>query len=126
MAENKNYTSMSEQYVKKSNRRYSFLALCFLQFSALALFAYSGRNQQTLSSTPIDYNVDDFERLSRPNADAATFPRGTAALEVMPSAVSMSNVVLGSNVESVITLTAANAPHLLFGSRIGRTTSGWL
>ena len=118
MAENKNYTSMSEQYVKKSNRRLLVFGIVLFAIFALALFALSGRNQQTLSSTPIDYNVDDFERLSRPNADAATFPRGTAALEVMPSAVSMSNVVLGSNVESVITLTAANAPIFFLGAEL--------
>lgn len=118
MAENRNYTSMSEQYVKKSNRRLLVFGIVLFLIFAVALFALSGRNQQTTSSTPIDYNVDDFARLNNPDAASATFPRGTAVLEVMPAAVNMNNVVLGSNVESVVTLTAANAPIFFLGAEL--------
>lgn len=118
MAENRNYTSMSEQYVKKSNRRLLIFGIVLFLIFALALFALSGRNQQTEDLTPIDYNTDDFERLSNPDASLTTFTRGSATLKVTPDVVNMDNVVLGSNVESVITLTANNAPIFFLGAEL--------
>ncbi len=118
MAENRNYTSVSEQYVKKSNRRLLFFGLILFVIFAAALFALSSRNDQSMDTTPIDYNTDDFEKLNNPNADSATFPRGAAILDVVPKELVMENVVLGSNVESVITLTAANAPIFFLGAEL--------
>lgn len=109
MRDERNYSS-SEQYIKKTNRKLLLFGLVLVFVFILALMSVSGTKQSVKDSTPLDFRTDDFNNLATGRSDMSAFPRGSAQLKVTPENVVMDNVVLGSNVESVVTLTAINAP----------------
>ncbi len=117
MQENKRESS-SEQYAKSGNKKLILIGIFFLIVCVVAWFFLVEYKPQTQEQTSIDFSTQDFDRLSGNESNIAMFPRGSAALEVNPKEVEMASVVLGSKAESIITLTAQNAPILFISARL--------
>ncbi len=114
MAENRSQSS-SEQYIKRSNRRLLFGGLLLFVVFLVALAFMSGGNKQRVEETPMEYTneiLDDHQTsLTQPDL----FARGDAKLRIEPSQIDMNNVVIGSKVEAILTLTAENTPIEFLG-----------
>lgn len=108
--------SSSEQYVKNSNKKLVLIGVLFLIIGFVAWLFISEYKTEMPDQTSIDFSTQDFDTMSGKKTDLALFPRGTATLNITPKQVDMNNVVLGSKAESVITLTAQNAPILFLGA----------
>lgn len=107
--------SSSEQYAKGSNRKLLFLGLGLLVLFVVALIFMSGREDTAPQAPQLDWNSADFELAVKNEAEGASFARGSASLEAQPASVNMDGVVLGSQAEAIVTLTARNAPIEFIG-----------
>lgn len=110
--------SSSEQYIKSSNKKLVLIGLLCLVIGFVAWLFISEYKKEAPDQTSIDFSTQDFDVMSGKKPDLALFPRGTATLDITPRQVDMNNVVLGSKAESVITLTAQNAPILFLGAEL--------
>ncbi|MDR2901739.1 MAG: hypothetical protein LBU87_01335 [Lactobacillales bacterium] len=110
--------SASEQYVKSSNKKIILFGVIFLLIALIAWFFIAEYKQEAPDRTSIDFTSSAFDRTTGKDASLANFPRGSAALSVQPTLVTMDNVVLGSRAEAVVTLTAQNAPILFLGASL--------
>ena len=110
--------SSSEQYIKKSNRRLLLIGLGIGLLFLIIVGVLSNRQTAAPEETAISYEIDDFERRNRAPGEIATFAGATAELVAEPSAVSMDGVILGSNAEAIITVTAKNAPIVFLGREL--------
>lgn len=120
MAENRSLSS-SEQYIKKSNRRLLFIGLGLLVLFLIALAFLSDNKTDVQSKAPVDFRTDDFAEAAGVRRDASLLPYGgNAQLVPDPNQVNMTNVVLGSKAESIITLKATNAPILFLGMELAQ------
>ncbi|MGN1063730.1 MAG: hypothetical protein ACI4QM_05365, partial [Alphaproteobacteria bacterium] len=121
MAENRSLSS-SEQYIKKSNRKLLFIGLGLLVLFLVALMLIPGPKKEVKPQTPTDFNTTDFDILTGVRQDVSLMPNGgNARLVVEPERVDMNNVVLGAKAESLIVLTAENAPILFMGMELAET-----
>ncbi len=108
MADNRRQSS-SEQYVKKSNRMLLFFGLFVLLGALIGLGFMSGNQQQRDVETNIEYGQDDSLSGGQSSVtEGDIFARGNAQLRIDPAVVDMNNVVIGSNVEAVVSLRAEN------------------
>lgn len=110
--------SSSEQYTKGSNRKLLFLGLGLLVLFIIALVLLSGREETAPQVPQLDWNSGDFEKAVQNEGEAASFARGNASLEAQPAMVNMEGVVLGSQAEAIVTLTARNAPIEFIGMEL--------
>lgn len=110
--------SSSEQYIKKSNRRLLFIGLGIGLLFLIVAGLLSQRQKAAPEESVISYELNDFERRNRATGDIASFPGATAELTAEPASVNMDNVILGSNAEALITLTAKNAPIVFLGREL--------
>ena len=118
MAEDKTVSS-SEQYTKKSNRLILWVGLGLLMLSLVAYCSMMGSSGQRGSvDTPLDTRSDNDPILGGVGSGFETFGDGTAQLVAEPASVRMDNVVLGSQAEAVVVLTAKNAPVLFLGQEL--------
>ncbi len=115
MQENRGVSS-SEQYIKKSNRLLVILSLVvFVVFAFLGLTLCSGGRNTEVEETPLNYiNALDSTPGST-GGDVNLFARGNAMLKVTPEQVDMNNVVIGSQVEAIVTIKAENTPIIFLG-----------
>lgn len=104
--------SSSEQYVKKSNRRLLLIGLLILAIVLIVMMFAGGKRSTTQQSTPLPYIVDSLDNTGEVNNDVDLFERGNASLKVEPEQVEMKNVVIGSQAETIVTLSAENTPIL--------------
>jgi len=106
----------SEQYKKRTNR---FILLLGLGLLILAMVAYcsmtGGGNRAPNIDAPIPVGTDRDPVTNPENPDFDPFTAGSGELEAQPSAVVMEGVVLGSLAETVVSLTAKNAPIIFIG-----------
>ncbi len=114
MAQNRSQSS-SEQYIKKSNRRLLFGGLLFLIVFLMALAFMSGGNKQRDQQTPMEYTNEILDDNQTNITQPDLFARGDAKLRIEPSQIDMNNVVIGSKVEAILTLTAENTPIEFLG-----------
>ncbi|MBO7244407.1 MAG: hypothetical protein J6V53_03910 [Alphaproteobacteria bacterium] len=115
MKENRGLSS-SEQYVKKSNRTLLFggLFLLIIFFVALSFISDKAPVQNTVE--PINWIPEYKTEQEDPSKEVDPFSRGEASLKVVPEQIDMNNVVIGSQVEALIKLTAENGPVLYKGA----------
>ncbi len=113
MAENRSQSS-SEQYTKSSNRKLLFGGIILLVVFLVALAFISGSRKTVEAPEPIPYTNDDISSDITDIQSDPLFARGDADLQVSPDHIDMNNVVIGSKVEAVLTLTAANATPVEF------------
>ncbi len=107
--------STSEQYIKKSNRKLLFggILLLFVFLIALAFMSESRRRGGEESS--INYVIEPIESTPTNTVEGDLFARGDAKLKLDPAQIDMNNVVIGSQVEAILTLTAENTPIQFLG-----------
>lgn len=114
MKENRGLSS-SEQYVKKSNRRLLFVGLILLIVFLVALAFISEKRTTQREQSALDYRNELANVTTPTNTDIDLFARGDAQLKVDPTQIDMNNVVIGSKVEAIISLTAENTPIIFLG-----------
>lgn len=115
MKENRGLSS-SEQYVKKSNRKLLFggLFLLIVFFVALSFISEKAPVQDT--TTNIDWGDEYQTQKDEQGGQFQGFARGDVTLKVVPEQIDMNNVVIGSQVEALIKLTAENGAVLYKGA----------
>ncbi len=114
MQENRGLSS-SEQYIKKSNRRLLIIGILLLIGFLFALSLFSGEREEQRDTSTINYRNDLTLDMGNSGGDVNLFARGDAQLKLTPEQVDMNNVVIGSEVEAVVTLTAENTPIIFLG-----------
>ncbi len=110
--------SSSDQYIKKSNRWLMFLGIGFIVACIFALSLFSGGSDTTKGDTPLDYRNDLDTVDGDTGGDVNLFARGNAVLKITPPQVDMNNVVIGSQVEAIVTLKAENTPIIFLGMNL--------
>ena len=115
MKENRGLSS-SEQYVKKSNRKLLFggLFLLIIFFVALSFISEKAPVQDTTET--IDWGDEYQTKNDDQGGQLQGFDRGDVSLKVVPEQIDMNNVVIGSQVEALIKLTAENGAVLYKGA----------
>ncbi len=109
MQENKR-TSSSEQYTKKSNRTLLFGGIILLLvFLTMLVLMSNGKKVQEEEQEP-DWTNTEIEERDQEIQNGDPFSSGDAQLKAEPAQIEMNNVVLGSKVEAILTLTAEKAP----------------
>ncbi len=103
-------TSSSEQYTKKSNRTLLFGGIILLLVFLTMLVLMSGGKKVQEEEQEPDWTNDQIEKRDSEIVNGDLFSRGNAQLKAEPSQIDMNNVVLGSKVEAILTLTAEEAP----------------
>ena len=116
--------SSSEQYAKKSNRRLLLMGLGLLVLFIVALILMSGGEKKAQQQSELDWNSSDFEKAVQGEDSSIGFARGTAELTALPPEVIMDGVVLGAQAESIVTLTAKNAPIEFIGLEMEDSEEG--
>ncbi len=116
--------SSSEQYAKKSNRRLLLMGLGLLVLFIVALVLMSGGEKKVQQPSGIDWNSNDFDKAALGDSAGIGFARGTAELAALPPEVIMDGVVLGAQAESIVTLTAKNAPIEFIGLEMEDSEEG--
>ena len=104
--------SSSEQYVKKSNRRlliFGIIALLAFLFGLLMLTS-GGRKQEVEQKPIINTTQDPLIAPTNTGMDLTSAGDDSALLTAYPQDVSLTNVVLGSAAEAIVTLRAGNGP----------------
>lgn len=114
MKENRGLSS-SEQYVKKSNRRLLFVGLALLIVFLVALAFISEKRTTQREQSALDYRNELANVTTPTSTEVDLFARGDAKLKVDPAQIDMNNVVIGSKVEAILTLTAENTPIIFLG-----------
>ncbi len=115
MKENRGLSS-SEQYVKKSNRTLLFGGLLLLVIFFVALAFISDKKPIQDTKPAINWEVEIESTPDSQGGDVPGFERGDAILSVVPDQIDMNNVVIGSQVEALIKLTAENGNILYKGA----------
>jgi len=108
----KNTDSLSEQYVKKSNRWFFFLGIGLLIVFMLILLVRRVKPEQQEMLSPVDYatpDVDLFTTVPLPSVD----DQAEALLKVQPDTITMENVMVGTNAEIPIMITAEKGNIIL-------------
>lgn len=113
--------SSSEQYVKKSNRRLLFIGLGLLVLFLIALLLLSEKPQQGAPVSQVIPGMGEYAGGITGDGGRVAFSRGSADLAAQPSQVSLDNVVLGSQVEAIVILTAKEAPIRLLSAQFAET-----
>ncbi len=103
-------TSSSEQYTKKSNRTLLFGGIILLLvFLTMLVLMSNGKKVQEEEQEP-DWTNTQIEEREQEIQNGDPFSSGDAQLKAEPAQIEMNNVVLGSKVEAILTLTAEKAP----------------
>ncbi len=109
--------SSSEQYIKKSNRRLLYGGLFLLVVFLVALAFVSDKRSSRTGDDVIPVGQDTIAQTeSVGSMEVTPFSRGNAELDVVPSQIDMNNVVIGSQVEAIVKLTAKNTPIIFLGA----------
>lgn len=105
-----NRESTSEQYVKRSNRWFFFIGMGLLILFLIILIVSSGeqRTQQEMV-TPVNYATPDIDLFTSSPEIPKEVSSGKAGLKALPEAINMDNIVLGTEVEIPVTVTAEEA-----------------
>ena len=115
MQENRGLSS-SEQYVKKSNRKLLFGGILLLLVFFIALAFISNKSSHQEVQPNIDFIDSTVPGIDENDSSVNIFARGNAQLKVVPEQIDMNNVVIGSQVEATINLTAENTPIIYKGA----------
>ncbi|MBQ8251282.1 MAG: DUF3659 domain-containing protein [Alphaproteobacteria bacterium] len=115
MQENRGLSS-SEQYVKKSNRKLLFGGILLLLVFFIALAFISNKSSHQEVQPNIDFVDTTVPGIDDQDSSVNVFARGNAQLKVVPEQIDMNNVVIGSQVEATINLTAENTPIIYKGA----------
>ncbi len=115
MTENRGLSS-SEQYVKKSNRKLLFGGLFLLIVFFVALSFISEKAPVQNPTENIDWDDEYVTKNDAQGGQFQGFDRGDVSLKVVPEQIDMNNVVIGSQVEALIKLTAENGSVLYKGA----------
>lgn len=110
MQENKKTSSSSEQYTKKSNRTLLFGGIILLLVFLTMLVLMSNGKKVQEEQLEQDWTVQSPDQPNPTVLDGDLMANDNAKFIAEPAQIEMNNVVLGSKVEAILTLTAEDAP----------------
>ena len=118
-------SSLGERSKKRGNRFLLLLGLALLILGGMAYCGMQGgRYGRRAGEQPVQIIEDDDPRLKNTKGEFENFRPGEGYLEATPLNVEMNGVVLGSQAEAIVTLTAKQAPILFVGMELAETQEG--
>ena len=117
--------SLTERSKKRSNRFWFLLGLALVIIFGMAYCGLQNRYYgRTVNETPVDLRNDPDSRLKPTSGEFDDFRPGEGFLEATPTDIEMNGVVLGSQAEAIVTMTAKQAPIQFIGMELAETQEG--
>ena len=113
------HSGSNEQYTKRSNRFLLLLGIGVLILVTVGYCTLYGGNRQRYRVEDPGFGTSDPDpTLGALDPNAPNFDIGDGVLEAQPAQVDLTGVVLGSNAEAVVTLTAKNSNIQFIGMEL--------
>ena len=117
--------SLTERSKKRSNGFWLLLGLALLIIGGMAYMGLQGGYYgQRVAEQPVDLTNDPDSGIKKTSGDFDEFRSGEGFLEASPTSVDMNGVVLGSQAEAIVTLTAKQVPIQFIGMELAEEQDG--